>query len=171
MCYRLIGVAVLSAAVLAGACACHEAQAAPGGASSYQQTPLQALAEAQAYQGREKTVLEQILNYTSFADENGYFSSVVSYWISGDSGEDQCILTRHQFVPGAPVTKNGIIEKIDLRQFNQNGFRFVYVNPIAGWRVGDENTWLMGSGRAVLERLQKAWGIAFEECPGKKSPF
>lgn len=147
------------------------------------QAPGQAQTQAQAYQGREKTILEQILNYTSFADENGFFDAtqphfelvggfaVSGYWVSGEDGEDKCILTLHQTFVDRTMNNTNI--KVDLRQFNESGFRFVRQTNgyIHWWIVGDENTSLQGDGRDVLERLQKAWGIAFEECPGKKSPF
>ncbi len=61
--------------------------------------------------------------------------------------------------------------KINVRDFNINGFRY---SPSA---AGDEKIKVpiftvpeLGS-RPVDNRLRQAWGLAFKECPGKKSEF
>jgi len=129
--------------------------------------------QAQAYQGREKSLLEQILNYTSYASENGMFEKTGwGYWISGENGADKCVLTLHTS-PSSPDFSQLLLHRLDLRQLDQNGFSFNHKESsgMGWWIVGDEHTTLIGDERAVLERLQKAWGLAFQECPGKKSAF
>ncbi len=114
------------------------------------------------YEKREKTLLETILNYSSTADENGKVLGRAVYWISGKDNANKCVMT------------NMYDDKvIDLREMNEKGFRIKTTNTgLKGYIFGDEKTgfatFYVGQ---VMERMTKAWGIAFRECPGKKSAF
>ncbi|WP_336911474.1 hypothetical protein [Aestuariivirga sp.] len=63
------------------------------------------------------------------------------------------------------MTQLGTRQSVDVREFNETGFR-IYVD-----RVGDEQSSIARANGTVLERLQNAWSLAFQECPGKKSDF
>ena len=115
-------------------------------------------AEWQAYSQRPKTTLEQVLNYTSTADVNGAPDWL--HWISAANGQNKCVLERTVKVFG--TTK----QQIDIRRLSGVGFRIS-----KDW-VGDEHIRITRADAAVLERLQKAWGLAFAECPSvEKAPF
>ena len=60
--------------------------------------------------------------------------------------------------------------QVDIRQFNRNGFRISGPNQ-GDYRLGDERLKICGSSSAVMEPLQRAWGSAFQECPGQRSAF
>lgn len=121
------------------------------------------------YSRRPKTLLEQVLNYTCSGLEEG---NEFVYWISGANGQNQCVLTQMQ---GASRGR-----QLDIRSFNERGFRIFlnsHENP-PNIIVGDErnsiscSTSRVGTGNAlVMERLQRAWGLAFRECPGVRSAF
>lgn len=112
----------------------------------------------QAYSQRPKTTLEQVLNYTSTADVNGAPDWL--HWISAANGQNKCVLERTVKVFG--TTK----QQIDIRRLSGVGFRIS-----KDW-VGDEHIRITRADAAVLERLQKAWGLAFSECPSvEKAPF
>ena len=142
-------------------------------APSYQKVQLRFAQAAEgsqlswaAYSKRSKSLLEEILNYTTNGVEEG---SDGDFWISGLNGAHQCIMSR--------IASNYLIETLDLRNFNRAGFRIT--TETERWRgssftqmiVGDErmkigeNAW--SRGRTVTARLQKAWGLAFDECPSK----
>ena len=116
-------------------------------------------AEWEAYSRRPKTLLEQILNYTCSGSEEGID---IYYWISGANGQHQCILTS-----GNRQYDN---RQIDIRRFNERGFR---ISLREGSVIfGDERNWFRCSSSApLLDRLQRAWGLAFRECPGVRSAF
>jgi hypothetical protein len=116
-----------------------------------------------AYRSREKTLLEQVLNYTTTGTEEGAF------WVSGHEGEHRCIMTELDAANGI------VIRKIDIRTFNQAGFRIrgPSIDRFGGgsYILGDERQTIVGHGNAVMERLQNAWGLAFQQCPGRRSAF
>ena len=121
------------------------------------------------YSKRRETLLEQVLNYTLSATLEG---SPSSFSVSNPNGIDKCEI---KFVNrGWAESIN--IEKIDLRGFRIRRVRTV--GPRTGtvyhnWIVGDERTRIVAneSGQ-VMERLQKAWRLAFQQCPSKiKAPF
>jgi hypothetical protein len=158
------------------------------------QRPGVVISESQAreiiieYTSRPKSLLEQVLNYTRDASETGSFyptdnSNVSgSFWISG-LNEHKCIMTlvhvgRDPDTTAPYNTRQFLLlfrEKIDIRTLNQTGFRIQ--GPIrdsilgAVYRLGDERQSIRGSGSAVMERLQNAWRLAFQECPGVRSAF
>jgi hypothetical protein len=133
------------------------------------------------YQAREKTLLEKVFNYSSTATEEG---AQYDFWVSGDQGEHKCVLqaksTNIEWVKlYQQTTYNNYwgFSKVDLRQINQNGFRIKNEHPHYGtfrniWVYGDEKIAIIRTNKGqVMERLRKAWGLAFQECPGKKSDF
>ncbi|WP_203072735.1 hypothetical protein [Falsiroseomonas ponticola] len=128
----------------------------------------QAIGFWQTYDTRPKTLLEQILNYTQFSDENiqisggqlsfrqhqsdreALESSLLQQrlshgaWISGYQGSHKCVMT----LVATPVRSTPEIsattivrERIDIREINLNGFRIMAQNlgGIPMIIVGDEN--------------------------------
>jgi hypothetical protein len=135
---------------------------------------------AREYQRREKTVLEQVLNYTETSREEGYFIEenqriLGNFWVSGYGGDHRCILTQFnwflsRFIPSLQSDPR----KIDIRNFNQAGFLIrgpFNNNGVVMYEVGDERTKINASKDIVMERLRNAWGVAFRECPGRRSAF
>jgi len=145
------------------------------------------------YKGRQKTLLEQILNYSSYANELGQVDAIpstryptsflgVTFWISGLNSAEKCQMSQvlGQNTTGGDtwpwVNSLVIVRTLDIRDFNQNGFRIT--GPIrngalgiTSYRLGDERLGLIGHQNIVMERIQRAWGLAFQECPGRRSAF
>jgi hypothetical protein len=133
------------------------------------------------YRGRQKSLLEQIFNYSSFASEDGLFNpslgiSGYNFWISGLNGTNKCVMTRHSFRYASQppyYTQESMV--VDIREFNRAGFRISRGDGNNGrFEYGDERITFSGeaqSNNAVMERLQNAWGLAFQECPGRRSAF
>jgi TPR repeat protein len=134
-----------------------------------------------SYQTRTKSVLEQILNFTTTGVLEG---SEKHFWISGHENTHKCILTPFSAVSSSTLTP------VDVRTFNQTAFQFnVRGSCDAGGRnsvtvrVGDETnavTAIYGPLSSIgascdkapsMERLQRAWELAFRECPGRRSAF
>jgi hypothetical protein len=111
------------------------------------------------YLRRDKTILEQIMNYSTTGFEDG---SAEIFWVQGKGG-DKCVLKPVI----APQTVNMVPHaSVDIRNFNQSGFR---IKTEGEFRVfGDEQTAFVGPSRTVIERLQRAWGLAFKECPSNQ---
>lgn len=145
----------------------------------------------EAYKNRPKHILEKVLNYQSFANEDGETRDPDNsmFWVSGEGGE-KCVMTLRvppwhplnpsalgrdgqplQPVLGGYMTLTYGQAKIDIREFNERGFRF---SPIA---AGDEKVKIpiftdgVITPRPVADRLSRAWRLAFNECPGKRSEF
>lgn len=132
------------------------------------------------------SLLEKVFNYTSHVTEEG---TAASYWVSGDNGQHKCIMSlreqRLDIFASPPVRETEVTTVVDLRQIRMQGFRIqrmrsegyygndrvTFYPPREWWRVGDEKTWVRGHADAVLERVEKAWVLAFRECPGVASPF
>jgi hypothetical protein len=123
------------------------------------------------YLKRKKTILEQVMNYSTTSFEDG---SAEIFWVQG-KGNDKCLLnpviapqgsamTLARLVSGVP---NLLYQKpVDIRNFNQLGFR---IKTEGGVRVfGDEQFSFIGPSSTVIERLQRAWGLAFKECPSNQ---
>jgi hypothetical protein len=120
----------------------------------------------QKYAARPKTVLEQVLNYTTTGDENGGFFVFPQIWVSGKDGTHKCVMTEYYMF--------GYDRTVDLRQINPDGFRIKTGNRDGSgvWSVGDENIQIPRDPKPVMERLQKAWGLALAECPpAVRKPF
>ena len=122
-----------------------------------------------AYQRQKLSVAEEALNYASTGDVKG---NEYTYW-----RVEKCIATE----------KDG--KKVNLGEINQTAFRItrrmvrniVNINGplVPEWVSSDGNITfsytfinLSGGGtEPVMERLQKAWGLVFKQCAGKKSAF
>ncbi len=151
--------------------------------------PTQAPAQAQApnpstwqstwnqYKSREKSILEKVFNYSTQADQDG---TEAEFWVSGLDGQNKCVMTLR-----SPISAADKKLVIDIRQISSKGFRIKtqqQKNPflnlgrggyVTTWTFGDEKTNFSTGGDTgqVMERLQKAWGLALAECPGKKEEF
>lgn len=118
------------------------------------------------YIDREKTIVEQVLNYTTTGKLEGTDND---YWIESPS----CVLTRETNITFLQP------KKIDIRTFNETGFKTTvsYVentiglgNKMVEWGDVDQ-TFYSFQYEADFFRLQKAWRLAFRECPGSTSAF
>jgi hypothetical protein len=150
------------------------------------------LAWIKTYAKRKKTILETVLNYANFGDEGGIIINV------GGQVWDQkgkCKLQR------VSVTKNKVVTSkiFDLRKINVTAFRFgdkgISQKEILGAELmadtmgnffassmlaasprfysGDRKYFnILGPQDKIdYERVKNAWGLAFKQCPGKKSRF
>ena len=130
------------------------------------------------YATREKSLLEQVLNYTTTGDLDGVKSL---YFVSGESGDHQCVLTAHVMGLSNSIDKVGgtsvfIVDgvTIDIRQMTPQGWtvREVIKEGEQYYLVGDEKRALRGPITLSVERIKDAWTQAFKECPtGKARPF
>jgi hypothetical protein len=150
-----------------------EKRAAAEEREAQRQSDLVAIARWNNYQKRQKTLLEQVLNYTMTTLEDG---SASEFWISGENGQHKCVLTRYS-VPASEarsLAEAGAFGEamarrmlnpgaIDFRMFNPSGVRFQKFNH--GTNVGDENMRIIGHPNTVTDRLRKGWGLALQECP------
>ncbi|MBL8808129.1 MAG: hypothetical protein JNN22_14890 [Rhodospirillales bacterium] len=124
-----------------------------------------------AYSKREKTLLEKVVNYSLTGIEDG---DELNFSVSGIDGNHRCVVTSYM---GSPQLGRIDISSIDIRSFNERGFRINIAKLAQGallYSYGDESRKLTAPfafGGPVLERLQKAWGLAFKECPGRVSAF
>lgn len=142
-----------------------------------------------AYQKRTKTLLEQVMNYSDLGDMNG---TEKRYWVA--SKDDACLLsvvdprnkatdegrTAAEIDPNFGTVKK--ISKINVRNLNETGWRlnrrFIEGNRFIGTKgqwyfeiTADELLFLTPVTQLDGNRLRKAWGLAFEKCPGQKSAF
>ena len=70
-------------------------------------------------------------------------------------------------------------KEIDIRLFNETVFRIKILPYNLEYNIhtyGDPDYSIKVAFRRLsdgptIERLQKAWGLAFQECPGKTTPF
>ena len=106
------------------------------------------------YQSRQKTLMEEVYN---FAD-TGYPEGLdYSHWVE----IEECILT------------NGNLT-VDNREINMTAFRMYPEFIDSAWyMVSTDMNYirLVTSASIPMDRLQKAWSLAFEQCPGKQSNF
>lgn len=132
------------------------------------------------YSAREKTEIEAVLNYTTTAQLDG---TEDRYWVEGP----KCTLQENgrMIINGAYQKRNTVIK---IKEFNQTAFKLEIKNekldPSARRTIeflywGDDK-WNfrhafmpkpLSTGAPDLSRLQKAWTLAFDLCPGKKSAF
>ncbi len=153
-----------------------------------QQAAQNARAMRDQYAQRPKTLLEQILNYTTHSNENGIIGDELSeFWISGHQGDHKCILTFVRIEPTglislfeaiANITEQGAAtpRQIDIRKLNERGFTFrmEFTNNFQSYfSIGDEKQRIFNRQRQqpVEERLHRAWRLAFQECPGIRIAF
>ncbi|MEK9684985.1 MAG: hypothetical protein VW226_10585 [Rhodospirillaceae bacterium] len=106
-----------------------------------------------AYTGRKKSLLEEVYNFASTGNLQGL---KYQYWIE----KPKCVLT------------NGNLT-IDNRKINVTAFRISKKILGSSWYVfsSDGTTTLSTSADIPIDRLQKAWSLAFGRCPGVKTRF
>ena len=105
------------------------------------------------YQSREKTVMEQVYNLATSGFVEG---RALEYWIE----KEECMLTNGRQI-------------IDNRSLNMTAFRIRSEFLGSDWAVvsSDQKTRLVTFQKVAVDRLQKAWGMAFDKCPGKRTRF
>lgn len=105
------------------------------------------------YQIRQKSLMEQVYNFSTTGYPEGLEGE---YWVE----IDHCVLSNGQ-------------RTVDNRMLNMTAFR-MYPELIGDtWYVisSDMTTSFRTYENIPLERLQNAWGLAFEQCPGQTSAF
>ena len=62
---------------------------------------------------------------------------------------------------------------VDNRNLNMTAFRIQTEFIGSDWAVvsSDQKTRFVTFQKVAVDRLQKAWGMAFNSCPGKKTRF
>ena len=135
----------------------------------------------------EISSIERILIQQQGFAEGTYSEIFSEYWVSGLNGAHHCVLTRvrlgmnegpnlREMLRGGTASFGN---QIDVREFNEQGFRIQTLFDDANnggqyFSVGDERRELLTSVRAnvpVIDRIRRAWQLAFRECPGKRSAF
>ena len=98
--------------------------------------------------------MEQVYNFSSSGDVNG---KEYNYW-----GElKACVLTNGK-------------QTIDNREINMTAFRIypeIRNNQTVRMTSSDGKFTFSTSENIPSDRLQRAWKLAFKECPGKTSKF
>ena len=106
------------------------------------------------YQSRKKTLMEQVYNFSTTGELEG---SQYNYWVESKT----CILSNGR-------------KRIDNRKINMTAFR-VYSEIEKNQKIkmisSDGKFYLSTFANIPLERLQQAWKLAFNKCPGKNSLF
>ena len=132
------------------------------------------------YNSREKTLSEEVLNYSTMNKRSGIGLSENwltnekknYYWVS--ERKNQCIVK-----PNYPYTNesggNSFPKTINIKKLNRTAFR------IGREFSNDKWKWIFSEGSTVIlsvndqgqdmATLQKAWRLLFRKCPGKKSRF
>lgn len=106
------------------------------------------------YQSRQKTLMEEVYN---FAD-TGYIEGLdYSHWVE----IEECVLT------------NGNLT-VDPREINMNAFQIYpeFIDP-AWYVISTDMNYirLVAPAPISMDRLQEAWRLAFQQCPGRQSNF
>ena len=106
------------------------------------------------YQSRQKTLMEEVYN---FAD-TGYIEGLdYSHWVE----IEECILT------------NGNLT-VDNREINMAAFQLYPEFIDSAWYVVSTDMnyiRLVAPAPIPKDRLQEAWRLAFQQCPGRQSNF
>ena len=105
------------------------------------------------YQSRQKTLMEQVYNFAT----TGYPEGLqYSHWVE----IEECVLSDGN-------------QTIDNRELNMTAFRMYQEFIGSSWYMvsTDMNIRLMTSAPIPMDRLQNAWGLAFQQCPGRQSNF
>ena len=105
------------------------------------------------YKSRKKTLMEQVYNFSTTGDLEG---SQYNYWVE----VKPCILSNGR-------------KRIDNRKINMTAFR-IY-SEINNQKIkmisSDNKIYFSTYANISIDRLQKAWKLAFNKCPGKTSRF
>ena len=105
------------------------------------------------YKSREKTLMEQVYNLAT----SGFVGGVAhEHWVE----KEKCVLTNGR-------------RSVDNRTLNMTAFRIRSEFVGSDWAVvsSDQKTRFVTFQQVAVDRLQKAWGAAFNHCPGKKTRF
>ena len=105
------------------------------------------------YQARQKTLMEQVYNFAT----TGYPEGMEGMrWVE----EDACVLSDGN-------------RRIDNRSLNMTAFRMYKEFIGTSWYTisTDMNVRFSTIENIPIERLQRAWGLAFQQCPGQTSAF
>jgi hypothetical protein len=124
------------------------------------------------YSKREKNIVEQTLNYSTCGNTDG---EVNCHWRKSDS--DACVARR--FPPDRNL--DNVNNTINIRNFNQTAFS-IYSKPVprepaifyeyTDGAINIKGFFITAFARAPsMDRIKNAWGLAFKQCPGKKSAF
>ena len=116
-------------------------------------TRLKAAKDWSDYQERQKTIMEQVYNFSTTGYPEG--------------------LKRLRWIEVQPCILTDGTRQIDNRMLNMTAFR-IYRDYIgSAWYMisTDMNVSFSTSEKIPIERLQKAWVLAFQNCPGKTSSF
>jgi hypothetical protein len=105
------------------------------------------------YAAREKTLLEQVLNFSTVGDVNGSKSD--------------------RWVETSPCTLSNGRRQVDIRRINMTAFRVrtERMGNLISIVSSDGQTHLSTLQPVPIDRLQRAWSLAFKQCPGRTSPF
>ncbi len=105
------------------------------------------------YKSRKKTLMEQVYNFSTTGNLEG---SQYNYWVEVKA----CILSNGR-------------KRIDNRKINMTAFR-IY-SEINNQKIkmisSDNKIYFSTYANISIDRLQKAWKLAFNKCPGKTSRF
>ena len=117
-------------------------------------TPEAKRKSAYAAYKQKVSVVEQVLNYSTTGNTEGMEDK---YW-----RVQNCIATEND---GRKVGR-----KVNLHEINQTAFR-ITSTPGTGWNSGDGKIYFFSTAYLIMDRLQKGWGLVFQQCAGKKSAF
>ena len=105
------------------------------------------------YKSRKKTLMEQVYNFSTTGDLEG---SQYNYWVEVKA----CILSNGR-------------KRIDNTKINMTAFRIYpeFKNKKIKMISSDDKFYFSTHANISMDRLQKAWKLAFNQCPGKTSRF
>lgn len=125
---------------------------------------VDAMSKWKEYSLRDKTIPEQVVNYATSSTIDG---SAMKFWVA--DANKRCVL--HPVGMAIPAFEN---KTIDIQTLNQTAFTVQekYSTDLNSDIVvsGDGDMEFLSVG-ADVERMKKAWQLAFEECPGKRTAF
>ena len=97
--------------------------------------------------------MEQVYNFSTTGDQEG---SEYNYWVEVKA----CILSNGR-------------KRIDNTKINMTAFRIYpeFKNKKIKMISSDDKFYFSTHANISMDRLQKAWKLAFNQCPGKTSRF
>ena len=106
-----------------------------------------------AYKSRNKTLMEQVYNFSSTGDLEG---SQYNYWVEFK----KCVLSNGR-------------QSIDNRKINMTAFRIYSETKNKKIKIisTDRKFYFSTYANISIDRLQQGWELAFQKCPGKHSKF
>lgn len=104
------------------------------------------------YENRERTLLEEVMNYSSSGLKGGGSDR---YWVQ----TAECYLEE----------RGGFGQRLLVTDLDMTSFR---VKPVkSGVAFGDDNISFYGVGSIDIDRVTRAWRLAFDQCPGRSTSF